>query len=329
MSRRGWVLFIAMSLIWGVPYLFISVAVEELTPASLVLARTAIAAVLLLPLAIVRDQIRPVLKYWRPLLAFTAIEICLPWYLLGYAQNELSSSLTGLLIAAVPLAGAVLVTTTRQERVDRRRVLGLLVGFAGVAALVGFDVEASSLWSVAAVGGVVISYAVGPLILARYLADLPGLGVMAVSITVAAVVYVPIGIAQWPTEPLSTPVWLSVGGLGVICTATAFLVFYRLIAEVGPSRATVITYIAPAVALVLGVAVLNESFTVVTASGFALILVGSVLATGRNRGAEEDPKRRGRTGGGAAASPDSESYRPPRQDRRYEPARPRRPRPAP
>ncbi|NDL59983.1 EamA family transporter [Phytoactinopolyspora mesophila] len=288
MSRRGWVLFIAMSLIWGVPYLFIKVAIDELTPASLVLARTAIAAVLLLPIAIAKDQIRPVLKHWRPLLAFTAIEICVPWLLLGYAQHELSSSLTGLLIAAVPLVGAILVVTTRQERVDRRRVAGLLVGFAGVAALVGFDVEASSLWSVAAVAGVVVSYAVGPVILARYLAALPALGVMAVSITVAAVVYLPVGVAQWPAEPLSTPVWLSAGGLGLICTATAFLVFYRLIAEVGPARATVITYVNPAVALVLGIVVLNESATAITGVGFALILAGSVLATARNRGAARE-----------------------------------------
>ncbi|WP_166349500.1 DMT family transporter [Phytoactinopolyspora limicola] len=293
MSRRGWLLFISMSLIWGVPYLFIAVAVEELSPASLVFARTAVAAVLLLPVALARGLLRPVLKHWRPLLAFTIIEICIPWFLLGHAQQELSSSLTGLLIAAVPLVGAILVTVTGHERVDRRRVAGLLVGFAGVAALVGFDIGASNLWSVAAVGGVVISYAVGPLILARYLAGLPGLGVMAASLTIAALLYTPVGLAQWPSEPLSTSVWLSAGGLAVICTATAFLVFYRLIAEVGPARATVITYVNPAVAVTLGVLVLDEPFTVTIALGFGLILAGSVIATARNRGPQpqDEPGR--------------------------------------
>lgn len=289
MSRRGWILFIAMGLIWGVPYLMIKVAVEELEPATLVLARTGLAALLLLPLAIAKDQVRPLLPYWRPLLAFTVIEICGPWLLLGYAEQQISSSLTGLLIAAVPLVGAILVVTTGHERVDRRRLIGLLLGFAGVAALVGFDVGAANMWAVAAVAGVVVGYAIGPLILARHLAGLPGLGVMAVSLALAALFYTPIGIAQLPDTVPKTSVWLSAGGLGVICTAAAFLVFYQLIAEVGPARATVITYVNPAVALILGVVVLNESFTVTTAIGFALILAGSILATARNR-RQREPK---------------------------------------
>lgn len=302
MSRRGWILFIAMGLIWGVPYLMIKVAVEELSPATVVLARTAIAAALLLPIAIAKGQIRPLVRYWRPLLAFTAVEICGPWLLLGYAEQRISSSLTGLLIAAVPLAGAILVATTGHERVEGRRIVGLLVGFAGVAALVGFDVGAANMWAVAAVAGVVIGYAIGPLILARHLAGLPGLGVMAVSLAIAALVYAPIGIAQWPATTPSTSVWLSAGGLGIICTAAAFLVFYQLIAEVGPARATVITYVNPAVALVLGVVVLNESFTVTTAIGFALILLGLVLATARNRDQREakQPPAASREPGAAA-----------------------------
>ncbi|NED97272.1 EamA family transporter [Phytoactinopolyspora alkaliphila] len=282
MSRRGWVLFIAMGLIWGIPYMLTKVAVDEVPPAALVFARTAIGAAILLPLAAKQGYLRPVLRHWRALLVFTGVEICIPWLLLSYAQQDLSSSLTGLLIAAVPLVGAVIVATTGHEHVDRRRVLGLLVGFAGVAALVGFDIDASSLWSVAAIGGVAVGYALGPIILSKYLAGQPGLGVMACSLTIAALVYTPFGIALWPEEALSTPAWLSVGGLGVICTAIAFVVFFMLIAEVGPARATVITYINPAVALVLGVSILDEPFTATTAFGFALILTGSVLATARD-----------------------------------------------
>ncbi|SEE61374.1 DMT family transporter [Jiangella alba] len=283
MSRRGWILFVALGIIWGIPYMLIKVAVDELSPASIVLARTAIGAALLLPLAARRGYLRPLLPHWRMLLAFTLIEICIPWYLLGYAEQELSSSLTGLLVAAVPLVGAVLVWAMGTERPGRRRLAGLLVGFAGVAALVGFDVEASSPAPVLAVAGTAVCYAVGPIILARWLSQLPGLGVMAASLTASAVLYLPLGLAQWPGEALSGEVWLSVTGLGVVCTVAAFLVFFALVAEVGPSRATVITYVNPAVALLLGVAVLDERITVFTGVGFGLILIGSVLATSKDK----------------------------------------------
>ncbi|HEX6329373.1 MAG TPA: EamA family transporter [Jiangellaceae bacterium] len=283
MSRRGWALFLAMGLIWGVPYLMIKVAVEEFSPATLVLARTAIAAVILVPVAATKGQLRPLLPYWRPLLAYTLIEICIPWVLLGYAEQTLSSSLTGLLVAAVPLVGALLVWVTGHERVERRRVAGLLVGFAGVALLVGFDVGSANLWALLAIVGVVVGYAVGPLLLARYLSHLPALGVVAASIGLTAIGYLPVGLLQRPSRSPSAEAWLSVVGLAIVCTALAFLVFFALIAEVGPARATVITYVNPAIAIALGVLVLGESLTVSIIAGFVLILAGSVLATVRDR----------------------------------------------
>lgn len=283
MSRRGWVLFIAMGVIWGVPYLMIKVAVEEFSPAAMVLARTAMGAALLLPIAAARDQLRPLARYWWPLLAYTVIEICIPWLMLGYAETQLSSSLTGLLVAAVPLVGAVLVRFTGQDSLERRRVAGLLVGFAGVAALIGFDVGSAHVGPVAAVAVTAFCYALGPLILVRYLSDLPGLGVVAASLAISAVIYLPAGVGSWPTGDVSSEAWLSVVGLAVVCTALAFLIFFQLVAEVGPARATVITYVNPAVALVLGVIVLDESITVATVVGFALILAGCVLATARER----------------------------------------------
>ena len=283
MSRRGWVLFLAMGLIWGVPYLMIKVAVEEFSPATLVLARTAIAAVILVPVAATKGQLRPLLPYWRPLLAYTLVELCIPWVLLGYAEQTLSSSLTGLLVAAVPLVGALLVWVTGHERVERRRVAGLLVGFAGVALLVGFDVGSTNLGALLAIVGVVVGYALGPLLLARYLAHLPALGVVAASIGLTAIGYLPVGLLQRPSRSPSAEAWLSVVGLAIVCTALAFLVFFALIAEVGPARATVITYVNPAVAIALGVLVLGESLTVSIIAGFVLILAGSVLATVRDR----------------------------------------------
>jgi drug/metabolite transporter (DMT)-like permease len=290
MTRRGWTLFSAMCVIWGIPYLLIKVAVDELSPATLVLGRTAVGAALLLPIALARGQVLPLLARWRPLLVFAAVEICLPWLLLGHAEQRLSSSLTGLLLAAVPMVSAVLVRFgPDSDRLDARRVLGLLVGLAGVAALVGFEVGSGDLLSVVALALVAVAYAVGPLVLSRHLSDLPGLGVIAVSLTVAALAYLPAGIAEAPSRWPSGKVVLSVLGLAVICTAIAFLVFFELIAEVGPARSTVITYVNPAVALLLGVVVLNESFGVATAVGFVLVLAGSVLATSRNRAPRTEP----------------------------------------
>src|SRR3954469_22237490 len=168
MSRRGWLLFGAMGLIWGLPYLLIKVAVDELTPATLVFARTALAGLLLVPLAAGRGQLRPLVSRWRPVVAYTLVELTLPWVLLSLAEQRLSSSLTGLLVAGVPLVGAVLGAATGAERLGPLRIVGLLVGLAGVAALVGLDVRGGDLWAIAQVAVVVVCYAVGPYILDRH-----------------------------------------------------------------------------------------------------------------------------------------------------------------
>jgi drug/metabolite transporter (DMT)-like permease len=287
MSRRGWILFAAMSVIWGVPYLMIKVAVEELAPSTMVMLRCGIATVLLLPIALVRDEIRPLLPRWKPLLAFAAVEICGPWLLLGFAEQRLSSSLTGLLIAGVPLVGALLARFgPNRERLGGRRLTGLLVGLAGVGALVGFEAGAGDARAIMAVALTVLGYAVGPAILSRTLSDLPSLGVVAASLAIATVVYLPPGIIEAPGAWPSAKVTLAVLGLAVLCTAIAFLVFFQLIAEVGPVRSTVITYVNPAVAVLLGVLILDEAFTSATAVGFVLILLGSVLATSRKTAVE-------------------------------------------
>jgi drug/metabolite transporter (DMT)-like permease len=279
MSRRGAVLFAAMCVIWGIPYLLIKVAVEDLSPAMLVLGRTTIAVVLLLPIAALRRELRPVLPYWLPLLAFAAIEIALPWLLLGAAETEISSSLTALLIAAVPLVATVIALTTgSRERPGLQTGLGLLLGMVGVGAIVGVSVEGASVVPIAQVATVAVCYAVGPVILQRWLSEPPALGVITASLTVTAVAYVPIALVSPGSAPSATSA-LAVVALAVVCTAVAFLVFFALIAEIGPVRATVITYVNPAVAAVLGVAILGEDFTLGMGVGFVLVLAGSVLAT--------------------------------------------------
>jgi drug/metabolite transporter (DMT)-like permease len=288
-TRRGLLLFTAMCLIWGIPYLLIRVAVRDLSPATLVLARTAIAALLLLPLAAARNELRPLARHWLPLLAFAVIEIAIPWVLLGAAEQEISSSLTALLIAGVPLVATVIALTTgARERPGVASLVGLLVGLAGVAAIVGLNLEGAGVLPLAEVALVAVCYAVGPAILQRWLADLPALGVIAASLGVTAVAYLPIAAFSLPTEAPSAEVVASVLTLAVVCTAVAFLCFFALIAEIGPVRATVITYVNPAVAAVLGVVILDERFTVGMAVGFVLVLAGSVLATrSRARAAPE------------------------------------------
>jgi drug/metabolite transporter (DMT)-like permease len=284
MTRRGLVLFCLMSVIWGIPYLFIRVTVAEISPAALVLARTVIAAAILLPIALARADVRPILARWRWLVAFAAVEIAIPWIALGSAEQHLSSSLAGLLVAGVPLVGAVIAFTTRgADRISQLGLVGLLIGLIGVAAIVGADYQASDTTALIELAIVVVGYALGPAILARRLAGLPSIGIMALSLTLTAIVYVPIAALQWPAAMPSTNVVGSVVILAVVCTAAAFLLFAALIAEIGPVRATVITYFNPAVAAVLGVVVLNETFTVGMAAGFALVILGSTLATRRRR----------------------------------------------
>ena len=285
-------LFAALSIAWGVPYLFIKIAVDELDPATVVLGRSALGALALLPLALFRKQVLPVLRRWKPLLIYTAVEIVIPWYFISSAETRLPSSTVGLLIAAVPLVGvAVAFAFGRPEKLSVANWIGIVAGMLGVAALVGLEIGGSDLFAVGEIAVVVVGYAVGPAILARHMSDLPGVGVVAVSLAITALVYVPIVLLTggWPTTVPSLPVIGSVVGLALICSAAAFLLMFALIAEIGPMRATTITYVNPAVAIVAGVLVLGEQVTVWTVIGFVLVLAGSYLVTKRRRSVPEAP----------------------------------------
>ncbi len=285
MTRRGILLFAALGIAWGIPYLFIKIAVGELQPEMVVLARSGLAAVLLLPLALLRREVLPVLRRWKPLLVYTALEIVIPWYFLSSAEQKLPSSTAGLLLAAVPLAGVgVAFLMGRPSRLSRLNWLGMAVGMLGVAALVGLDVGGSDLLAVGEMAFVVVGYAAGPAVLARYMSDLPGIGVVAVSLALTAVVYVPFVLLRgaWPTAWPSTEVIVSIVVLAVVCSALAFILMVALVGEIGPIKATAITYVNPAVAILAGVLVLREPVTVWTIVGFfALVLSGSYLVTRR------------------------------------------------
>ncbi|RFS87551.1 DMT family transporter [Actinomadura spongiicola] len=286
MSRRGWVLFALMSVIWGTPYLMIKVAVEEVSVPMVVFARTALGAAVLLPLAIRAGQLDVVRRHWRPLLVFTAVEILGPWALLSDAENRLTSSMTGLLIAAVPIV-AVLVGMLAGdgERLGPVRWAGLLVGLAGVGVLAGPHLGGGSAWAIGEVLLVVLGYAIAPVIAVRHMRDLPSLQLAAFALTIAALIYTVPAAATWPGSMPSGRVLVALAGLGLVCTALAFILFFELLREVGTSRGMVFTYVNPAVAVVAGIAFLGEPLTGTIVASFALILGGSVLATA-NRSAD-------------------------------------------
>lgn len=269
-----------MSVIWGIPYLLIKIALEGLSVPVLVLARTLIGAVVLLPLALSRANIRCVLAHGKPVLAFAFFEIIAAWLLLSNAERHLSSSTTGLLIAASPIIAAVLDRFSGgTHRLSAIRSTGLAVGLTGVAVLAGPGLSGGGAWPVAQVLLVATCYAIAPLIAARYLADVPALPLTASCLALAALVYAVPAALSWPTEVPGTRVLVATALLAVVCTALAFVVFFALIRELGPTRAVVFTYVNPAVALAAGVIVLAEPLTVFNVAGLALVLVGSVLAT--------------------------------------------------
>ncbi len=237
------------------------------------------AALLLLPFAIRQGGLRGLLPRWPWILVYTAVELCVPWFLLSHAEERISSSSAGLLVATVPLIGAVLYRTMGvAERFDARRLTGLLVGFAGVAALVGLDLAQSDALGMIEVIGVAVCYACGPLVISRRLHDLPAINVITASLVLTALIYAPPGLMTIPSS-ISAGTLLSMLVLAVVCTAVAFLLFFALIREVGPARTTVVTYVNPLVAVLLGVALLGEPFTLGIGVGMPLILVGSVLGT--------------------------------------------------
>lgn len=291
MTARAWLLFIALSVLWGIPYLFIKIAVEDLSPAMIVWIRVALAAVILLPIVIARRDIRRLTVVdWSWIVIFAFVEIALPFGALTYAEIRLSSSTTAILIAAVPIMSAIIGWRIGiDDRVTAGRALGLAIGIMGVATLVGLDIRGDDWLSVGALVITIAGYSLGPIIVATKLSRAPALTVITMALLVNALIYAPFAWVTRPTGEVSVVSWWSVVILGVLCTAAAFVVFFALVAEAGPSRTTVITFIAPAVALLLGVVVLAEPLTWGIALGFPLVIVGSYLATRRAPTMESEP----------------------------------------
>ena len=275
-------MFISLGIIWGIPYLLIKVGVESMSVSMVIFSRMALAALILLPIAIATGQLKRLRGHWRWVIIFALVELTFTLLALTWAEQHISSSLAGLFVAAVPITTALIAWRIGlDDRLTGTRLVGMGVGIVGVGALVGFDVSSDSALAILALVVTVVGYSLGPIIIDRKLQGVPGVAVMAVAISLNALIYAPFAFLTRPTAPVPNSAWIAVGLLGVVCTAGAFVLFFALVGEVGPSRTTLITYVNPAVAVVLGILILGEPFTLGIAIGFPLVLLGSYLATRR------------------------------------------------
>lgn len=290
MSRKALLLFLACGFAWGIPYFFIRVAVDHFSTESIVFARVIIGAAVLVPYAAFTGAIRPALKVWPWLLAFALIEMAGPWWLITEAEHHVTSGLAGLMIATVPFYGLLIAYFFQGDKsvTHPKTLIGLIVGFIGVFLLVGidslnghFDPINLGMLILAAIG-----YAIAPAIAAQKMRGVPSAGVMGLSMAIVAVIYAVPALNKLPAEFAANPpfeAYAALAVLGLVCSAAAFVMFFQLVQEIGSARATTITYVNTAVALVLGIAFLSEPITPGIAIGFPLVLAGSYWASKRHQ----------------------------------------------
>ena len=283
MTRKAWVLFALSSVIWGIPYLFIKVAVDGgVPPAFVAWARVALGALLLTPIALRRRAFSGLGEHWIAILVYSATEIAIPFVLISAGEQRVSSSLAAILVSTMPLQLAVLAVWLHPEhRPTGWRLMGLVIGLGGVVAMLGIDVggRPGELWGAAMVLLATVGYATAPLIISRYLSKLDPMGPVAASLLVSSLALLPFALA-WPPRGWPAPsALISLAVLGVVCTVMGLIVFFQLIATAGPSRASLITYVNPVVAVIVGVLTLHEHVGAMSLAGLLLILGGSWLAT--------------------------------------------------
>jgi drug/metabolite transporter (DMT)-like permease len=282
-SKRGWVFFLMMSVIWGLPYLLIRVAVRQVDPGLLVWLRTLPVALLLAPVVTSQRQWPALMRNLKWIAIFGVVEFGVPWLLMATAEQHITSSLASLLICIVPLLSVVAQRIRRTEdRIDPRRYVGLAVGALGVAFLVGLDLGGGSLTWIGMMMLVCVGYTIGPIILATKLNHLAGPTIVFGATSIVALAWTPWALTHWPAH-ISGETWNCVAVLSVVCTAGAFLTFFELVKEVGSTRAVVVTYFNTAIAVVLGITGLNEPLTAGILVGFPLVIVGCIIATSRSK----------------------------------------------
>lgn len=281
MSRRSWIQFLALAALWGASYLFIKVALEDVSPGVVVFARTALAALVLLPFAIRSGALGSLRGRTRTVAILALIQVTAPFLLITAGERELSSSLTGILVATAPIFTFLLaIRLEREERAQGVGIAGVVLGIAGVALLLGIDAGGGTA---ALVGGLMVvlaslGYALGAFYLRRNLSDAQPIGVVAGAMGASALMMLPLALATFPGALPDAETFGSLLALGVLGTGVSFVLFYTLIAEIGPTRSSLVAYVAPGFSVIYGVVLLDESFTAATAAGLVLIVSGSWLA---------------------------------------------------
>jgi drug/metabolite transporter (DMT)-like permease len=285
MSRRGLFLFILVGFLWGIPYLFIKIAIDPesgFSPAIVVCLRTAIGAAILIPLAIKQGQLRAAVRGAKYVFFYALLEMIGPWILIGTAEQKISSGLAGLLVASVPIWATIFASLRGDKTVwQRKRLFGIVVGFIGLIAVVGIEsiTGSSDPLSIAMVLVASIGYSYAVMMVQGALPNVSGVAINALAMAMTALFYLPWAIAQWPTHEISPSAIRAVVGLGVLSTGAAFAAFFTLATIIGVARASLVTYLNTACAVVLGVIILNEPLTTGIILGLPLVLIGSYFAS--------------------------------------------------
>ncbi len=281
MTRRNWILFGLVGVLWGIPYLFVKVAVQDFSPPVIVFGRTIIGAAILIPLAIREKSLMAALRGIKYVIPYAFLEMVGPWILITTAQQKITSGLTGLLVATVPIWATIMTSIFGDHSVwHSKRIFGLLIGFIGVIAVVGIESLTGSS-NALAIGMVILAsifYAYAVIMITRKLPGVSGIAINAVAMAFTATFYFPIAVIEWPTHSVPLNSWLALLSLGIFSTAIAFALFFTLMADIGPARASLVTYLNTAVAILLGVLILSEPLTLGIIIGLPLILIGSYFA---------------------------------------------------
>ena len=282
MSRRNWFLFFFVGFIWGIPYLLIKVAVEDLSPPVIVFARVAIGAAILIPIAMKRGSLMPAIKAWKYVIPYAIGEMVGPWFLITAAEQKMTSGLTGLLVATVPIWTTILASLHGDKTVwQTKRLLGILVGFVGIVLVVGIE-SFSGRQSIVAIAMVIIAsigYAWAVTMVTTKIPHIEPISINGVAMVFTAIVYLPFALIYAPDKAPSMEALGSVIALGLFPTAMAFILFFQLIKDIGTARGSLVTYLNTAFAVILGVIILREPFTLGIALGLPLVLIGSYFAS--------------------------------------------------
>jgi len=279
-DRRNWILLLILAALWGASYLFIKIGLHDLTPAGVVFTRTALAALVLLPVAIKRGGMAPLWRRAPGLFLLGAVQVAGPFLLISAGERHIASSLAGILVAAAPIFTAILaIFLDDSERLSAPGVVGVAIGIVGVALLLGVDLGGSSS---ALLGGLMVvlaamGYAVGGFGLKRYFTGYQPIALVAGTMSASAIMTLPLFLIDLPSH-VALGTAAAICALGFGGTGIAFVIYYTLNREIGPTRTSLVAYVAPVFAVVYGVTLLNEKFTVTTAIGIVLIVGGSWLA---------------------------------------------------